>query len=135
MREPLIIAISLVAGTGDFASGCMLAACPARALRLMRVPPVQDTVFLRFTGCFVAVVGFLYLAGLLAWHGTRDPARLRAVWEITALFRLVAAAFVLIEIFQQTLPPGWLVVPIVDGFWCVTQVCLLLGGIFAFSKA
>jgi hypothetical protein len=134
MRKPLIIAISLAAGTGDFVSGWVLVACPARALRLMHVPPVQDTVFLRFVGCFVAVVGFLYLAGLLAWRSTGHPARLRGAWEITALFRLVAAAFVSVAIFRQSLSSGWLVVPLVDGFWCFTQVCLLSGGIFAFSR-
>jgi hypothetical protein len=99
----------------------------------MRVPAVDEWVFLRFVGCFVATVGLSYFIGLVSWVWD-GAARLRTVWEITIAFRLAAAVFVALQVAFQNLPWPWLSVPVVDLFWCFVQAGLLRRGIFGKSQ-
>ena len=130
MRQDFFLSISLCAGTCDFVTGLMLIFAPEAMLALMHVPAVQELVFLRFVGCFVFVVGLSYFVGLFSWWHDGKFARLRTVWELTALFRFAAASFVAIQIVKNTLSWRWLGVPLVDGFWCLLQAYLLCRGIF-----
>jgi len=130
MRVDFILSISLCAGTCDFVTGLMLIFAPEATLALMQVPAVQELVFLRFVGCFVAVVGLSYFVGLFSWWYNGKLARLCTIWELTALFRLAAGSFVVIQVTAHALSWQWLGVPLVDGFWCLVQAYFLYRGIF-----
>ena len=121
----LIAIISLLAGGGDFAAGLLMLAAPQTALRLMHVPPVSDSVWVGFVGVFVACVGLSYLLGLIAWKTIGGSCELRAVWEITAIFRLAAGSFVAVQIGLGHFDHAWITVPCADFFWACLQLAIL----------
>jgi hypothetical protein len=120
-RDKAAIAISLLAGGGDFTTGCLLALAPEWTLARMGVSPAPGILFLRFVGVFVACVGLSYGLGLLAWAMTGRRQRLRFAWELTILFRLAAGGFVAMQILSGALPWAWASVPAADGFWALIQ--------------
>src|SRR5579862_3834370 len=127
MRSRIIIGLSLGAGGGDLVTGLLLIFAPKATLALMHVPIVNELVFLRFVGCFVATVGLTYFVGLVSWK-YEGIARLRTVWELTIAFRFTAGAFVASQVATNALSWPWLSVPFFDGFWCLVQGALLRQG-------
>ncbi len=125
MKTRLVTAVSLMAGGGDFATGLLLLNQPAWTLGLLGVPIPGDLVLVQYIGVFVGCVGLIYGWGLWTYLHQGDPARLRTVWEMTALFRFSVCAFVGVSVLQTKLHPAWLSVALVDGFWALLQVALL----------
>lgn len=101
-----------LAGAMDFCTGAALLVAPVLTLRLMHVeaPATEALVFLRWVGAFVGAVGASYL--LAAWHGTEE--RLRAVFELTMIFRLAAGGYSAAAILAGWLSPAWASVPATD---------------------
>jgi len=131
---PIIIATTVVAGAGDLITGLFLVFAPEWALALMKVPTVHEPVFVGFIGCFVGAVGCSYYWGLAAWYWTGSMQRLRTVWEITMIFRVLAGGFVLFHVVAGTLVPAWLTVPITDWVWVIVQAILIHAGVFRISE-
>ena len=131
---PLIIATTVVAGAGDLITGLFLVFTPEWTLSLMNAQMVHEPVFIGFVGCFVGAVGFSYFWGLAAWHWTGSLQRLRTVWELTIIFRIVAGAFVLFHVIGGTLVSAWLSVPVVDWVWAIVQAVLIHVGVFRISE-
>lgn len=129
-RQRMIVILSVLAGGGDLTTGFLLVFAPGTALTWMQVPAINETVFLQFVGCFVAAVGISYLVGL-ASSAKVGFFRLRVVWELTAIFRLMAATFVGAEVVLRNLPWQWLSVTLVDLLWCAIQVAILCRGGFS----
>lgn len=130
-RKVAIALISLLAGSGDFLTGVLLMVAPAKALALMGTPMVKEPVLLQFVGVFVGSVGASYLLGMFDWlrpGGT--SARLRAVWELTVLFRIAAGLFVAVEIGAGGFATAWASVPATDLTWALLQAILLKLGFF-----
>lgn len=125
IQRRVIIAISLMAGGGDFASGLLLVLAPAQALAWMGAPMVKDPHLLQFVGVFVACVGASYLLGLLDWLWSGSRNRLRSVWEWTLLFRLAAGTFVAMQISLGNFAWAWVSVPLTDWTWALVQAVLL----------
>ena len=101
-----------VVGAMDFATGAGLLFFPTLTLSLMHVDAVdgQALTFLRFAGVFVAGVGLSYAWAL--WAG--GEWRLRAVFELTIIFRTGAGLFMLVAVVTGLLEPAWLTVSFVD---------------------
>lgn len=129
-QKRVIVVLSILAGGGDLATGLLLVFAPGTALALMQVPAVNEVVFLQFVGCFVAAVGISYFVGLASWTKF-GIARLRMVWELTMIFRLVAAIFVAVQVAQRNLSWPWLSVTFVDLLWCAIQAAFLCRGAFS----
>lgn len=127
MRK-VVMLISLLAGGGDLASGVLLVSKPQSALQLMRVPGVSDSVWVQFVGVFVGCVGLSYLFGLISWRMSRSTCELRAVWGLTAVFRLAVASFVITEIALRRLDHAWISVPCIDLLWACVQLAVLKTG-------
>jgi len=121
MRRGIIIALSLVAGGADLATGLLLICTPEWTLARMGVPYPPELVFLRFVGVFVACVGASYWFGLIAWWLSGCSCRLRFVWELTILFRVAVGFFVAAQILAGHLPWQWYSVPAVDWTWALVQ--------------
>jgi hypothetical protein len=119
--------LALGAGLMDFSTGLGLVFLPALMLRLMQAGPVgaEAETYLRFTGVFVALVGFSYLWGLAG-----GPARLRAVLALTAWCRLAVGAFSTWAVATGRLAPAWSSVPATDWLLAAAQAWLLWRGIF-----
>lgn len=120
-------AISLFAGVSDTATGLLLVAAPAFALRLMGVPQ-RDPTMVSFIGVFVAAVGFSYLVALARWRCNGSPVVLREVWKFTAIVRFAVGAFSSLAIARGLLEPGWWTVPAFDIAIATLQVVLLRRG-------
>lgn len=119
----------LLAGACDAGTGAALMVAPAFTVGLMGTGPAPaQAVYLRFVGAFVAAVGLAYLYPFLL-----PPRRGRwaGVVEVTALVRLVVAAFVGLAVAARALEPAWLTVTVVDAGLAVTQLGLLGRGFFA----
>lgn len=129
-RQRMIVILSVLAGGGDLTTGFLLVFAPDTALTWMQVPAINETVFLQFVGCFVAAVGISYFVGL-ASSAKVGFFRLRVAWELTAIFRLMAATFVGAEVVLRNLPWQWLSVTLVDLLWCGIQVAILCRGGFS----
>jgi hypothetical protein len=130
-RQNIIVALSLVAGGGDFVTGLLLVFIPGWTLARMGVPLVFELVFLRFVGVFVACVGASYCFGLLVWWLGGSHRRLRFAWEFTILFRVAVGAFVAAQIVGGGLLWQWSSVTVVDWSWALAQGLLLRGGLFS----
>lgn len=122
----LAAGFTIVAGATDLATGILLVAAPALALRLMRVPvPGSEALgFVRFVGAFVAAVGAMYL-----WASRRPRERLRVVLTATLLPRLFAGTFVAAAVASGGWPPAWLSVTATDYGYALIQVVLLAKGL------
>jgi hypothetical protein len=126
-RRQFVLGYSLIAGLGEAATGLLLVAAPALALRLMRVPPVTEgAIFLRWVGVFVLGVGLAYLVPLRQRRGRL--AELAAVWRLTSLLRGAVAGFVVAAVAARALPAAWLTVGIYDGVLAAGQLLLWRAG-------
>lgn len=116
---------AIVAGASDFFTGVGLVFLPQVVLPLMGVPGIEGgaLVFLRWVGAFVGAVGLSYWWALL-----RPSVGLRAVFELTILFRLAAGVFSAVAILRGWLGPVWWSVPATDFIFAGVQVWLLREG-------
>jgi len=131
-NNQLAVWLALGAGVLDLGTGLGLVAAPAVMLRLMGMNEIfGDLVYLRFVGAFVGAVGFSYLWALRQRRLTGDPALLRAVLEITIIFRLAAGGFAAWAILRGWLMPAWASVPATDFFLAAAQGWLLRRGVFS----
>lgn len=123
--KPLRLAqwFALIAGSMDLLTGVGLVFLPELTLRMMRADPVsaEALVFLQWVGAFVGSVGASYF-----WALARGgEARLRTVFEITALCRLFVGLFSAWNILQGSLALVWISVPLTDLALAGAQVWLL----------
>jgi len=130
IKKQAILWLSVVAGGADFCTGVLLICTPHLALAMMGAPQVREPVWIQYIGVFVACVGLSYIAGLLSWWRSGSQVRLKAAWELTALFRGAVGCFVAIEVLRSGLPPGWTMVVAIDWFWALLQIILLRAGFF-----
>lgn len=116
---------AIVAGASDFFTGVGLVFLPEVVLPLMGVPGIEHDalVFLRWVGAFVGAMGLNYWWALL-----RPSVGLRAVLELTILFRLAAGVFSAVAIMRGWLGPAWWSVPATDLIFAGVQVWLLREG-------
>lgn len=123
--------LALAAGSLDAGTGTGLVFAPELMVRLMRVGPVgaEAETYLRFTGVFVALVGFSYL-----WAVARDAATLRVVLTLTIGFRLAVGLFSSWAILTGRLAPAWASVPATDLLLAAVQGWLLAKGVFADAR-
>jgi H+/Cl- antiporter ClcA len=89
---------SLAVGAMDASTGLLLVFAPQFTLKLMKIPPLDPAawVFLQWIGAFVGAVGLSYLFAL------RSDQERAVVWKITALVRLVIAAFLVVIIWLRS---------------------------------
>jgi quinol-cytochrome oxidoreductase complex cytochrome b subunit len=121
----LIHATCLVAGYCDFLTGVLLLAAPAFTLASMGVTATPaEPILLRFVGVFVASVGFSYLYPWLLDPRSR-LARVRTVFEVTALVRLAVAAFVGAGVLGGALEMSWSTVAATDLAFAAVQIAAL----------
>ena len=121
----LIVAICLVAGSCDFLTGVLLVAAPAFTLVLMGMTAVPaEPILLRFVGVFVGSVGLAYLYPWALSPSAR-LARWKTVFEMTALVRLMVAAFVVAGVFGGALEVSWTTVAVTDLTLAAVQVWTL----------
>lgn len=116
---------AVFAGGADFCTGLGLVCVPQVVLPLMGlVPPAGEAlVFLRWVGVFVGTVGACYWWGLL-----RPAAGLRAMLELTLLFRVAVGLFGVVAILRGWLAPVWASVPATDLALAAAQGWLLRKG-------
>lgn len=114
-----------VAGAADFFTGAGLVLAPQQVLPLMgvAVPAGDALVFLRWVGAFVGAVGLSYWWALL-----RPTVGLRAMLELTILFRMAAGVFSAAAIARGWLGPAWWSVPATDLIFAAVQIWLLRKG-------
>ena len=124
-----VVAISLIAGLADSLTGIFLIADPGLTLRFMGVDPIAGgEVFLRYIGVFVLGVGLAYFIGLNTIRKRNDWWEMRAIWKVTAILRLCVCLFTSIAIARGALGPGWITVPLTDGFFAFLQGGFILAG-------
>ena len=113
-------------GAMDTATGIALIAAPAFTLTQMgvQVPGAEALAFVRFVGVFVGAVGASYLFAL-ALGGT---ARLRTVFEITAVVRVAAGLFTGVAVATGYFDPAWLAVTVTDLACAAVQAWVLAKG-------
>jgi hypothetical protein len=114
---------ALIAGSMDLLTGVGLVFLPELTLRVMQVAPLdaEALVFFRWVGAFVGSVGASYF-----WALARGgEARLRTVFEITALCRLFVGLFSAWSVIQGSLSLAWISVPVTDLALAGAQVWLL----------
>ncbi len=122
-RRDVAPLFALAAGLGDLGTGVALVAAPELVLRLLALPPVAETVLLRFVGVFVASVGAAYFWPFLAEPRAR-PGRLRAAFALTAVPRFAVAGFLATAVATGALAPPWLLVGGYDALVAVAQLRL-----------
>lgn len=113
--------LAIGAGAMDLGTGQGLVFAPALTLKLMSVPVpwVDALVFVRFVGVFVGSVGLSYLLAL------RGAGTLRAVFDLTRLFRAGAGTFCAVAVGLGWFAPMWLMVALTDWSLVVAQSWLL----------
>ena len=122
-----LLALLLVAGGGDLATGLSLVAAPALVLAALGLPVPDETVYLRFVGVFVGSVGAAYLYPLLL-SGASRAARIAAALEWTAGVRLAVALFVAVAVAADALAGPWLLIGAYDAALALVQLALLSRG-------
>lgn len=122
---------ALAAGACDTTTGVLLVLAPAAVTALLGVPgKLAEPIFLRWIGVFVGGVGLAYLLPFLL--GARPPgfaARLRAVFEVTALLRAAVALFVTTAVAAKALPAAWLPVAATDATLAAVQLAMIHRGV------
>ena len=129
--SPWGVCFCLAAGAGDSATGALLLLSPSVALGFLGIADVTShAVYVRFIGVFVGGVGLAYFAPwiLPRWRG--DQARVMAVIELTAFFRLAVALFVGVTCAVGALASAWLTVGVVDAGVAIVQLALRANGVF-----
>lgn len=127
IRSPLdrrVRLLAWLAGASDASTGAALLAAPELMLRLLAVPPVAEPIFLRWIGAFVLAVGLAYLYPF-ALAASRRKARLRVVFEVTAIARAAVALTVGSAILAGALAAAWWGVALFDLALAAAQVALL----------
>jgi hypothetical protein len=119
-----VLALLLVAGVGDLATGLSLVAAPALVLAALGLPAPDETIYLRLVGVFVGSVGAAYLYPLLLSGASRAP-RIAAALEWTAGVRLAVALFVAVAVAADALAGPWLLIGAYDAALALAQLALL----------
>ncbi len=122
-RRDIAPLFALGAGLGDLGTGLVLVLAPELVLRLLGLPPVAETVLLRFVGVFVASVGAAYFWPFLGEPRAR-PGRLRAAFALTAVPRVAVAVFLAAAVAAGALAPAWLLVGGYDALVALVQLSL-----------
>jgi len=122
MKRLVLIAYQMLTGLSDTATGVLLIAAPAFALRMMGLhAPVDALPFLSFVGAFVLSVGLCCLyGGYLAICGG-CAGKLSAVWLLTAIVRSSVAIFVVTQVISGALDAGWAKVAVFDAGCALIQ--------------
>ena len=115
------LALLLLAGGGDLATGLALVSAPDLVLAGLGLPAGGETVYLRFIGVFVGCVGAAYLYPLLLASERREE-RLRAALEWTAGVRLAVALFLAVAVAGGQLGWPWLGIGAYDLTCALIQV-------------
>jgi hypothetical protein len=117
-----ILTYQYLAGLSDTSTGILLLFAPAWTLTLMGVHRLPQPIeYASFVGVFVLGVGLAYLSiTRLALHAVNTP-RWQTVWVLTALIRMLVAAFLLAEILAGRMEPAWSTVALWDGALSVIQ--------------
>jgi hypothetical protein len=132
----------VAAGCGDAFTGVLLLVAPEAVIGLLGEPGVAGvtasstgpvdaftaaaTLPWRWLGVFVLGVGLVYLYPLLARRIGRP--RLPVIAEVTALLRMLVAAFVTGALLVDALPGGWWSVAVTDGLLAAAQILALQRG-------
>lgn len=125
-RAALLLAAFACAS--DTLTGLALMLAPEFALGWLHLPVPVETVFLRWIGVFVFVVGLAYAYPFL-WHEPHArAARFCAAFEMTAAARFAVASFLAVAVGTGTLEVGWLGVGGFDAALALAQIALLARG-------
>jgi len=124
MTYRLLLCYQIGVAASDSFTGIALLFAPLFTLRLMQIQ-VQNSsaIYIAWIGIFVVSVGMAcaYGAGLLLCK--KEMGRLETVWLLTAITRGLVAAFLLVNILNNTLSLAWGTVAVFDGgcalFQCV----------------
>ena len=129
MKPRLIFWYQLLAAASDGGTGLLLVFAPALTLRLMRLFAPQDAlVYLSYVGVFVLSTGLACLYGAWLARDPIDSARLETVWLLTAVTRVLVGIFVVAQIVNGSLAPGWIAVAITDALFALVQFTGLAKG-------
>lgn len=120
-RKHVIKGWSLCVGSMDAVTGLLLIFVPRLVLQLLGIKPPDETaeVFLGWMGVFITGVGLSY-----AW-ALRNAAEGELVWKITAMIRLMVAAFISWKIGSGELETAWLSVALADAAVAAIQLQIL----------
>lgn len=127
-RQRIVTALALLCGGSDTLTGLGLLIAPLPLLSAMGIHPLPaEPVFQRWIGAFVFGVGVSYLYPyFVARHDLRARfARLRTVFEVTAMMRLFVALSVGGAIAAGELERAWGTVAAFDFAVALAQVALL----------
>lgn len=120
-------ALAAGAGIADGLTGLLLITTPSTAFGLLGLPLPAETVYVRFVGVFVLVVGLLYAVPFLGSPPARN-ARLASAFESTALARCAVAMFLAAAVAAGALAGPWLRVAVFDALLAGAQGWLLATG-------
>ncbi len=123
-----VLLLAALAGASDASTGVVLMLAPRLALSALGLPVPADTIFLRWIGVFVFVVGLAYAYPFLWREPHARAARLCAAFELTAVARLAVAGFVAVAVGAGALEFGWLGVGAFDAALALAQIALLARG-------
>ncbi len=123
-KRKFLVIWSVSVGSMDALTGLLLVFAPALALKSlgMAVPSADALVFVSWIGAFVGGVGLSYGMALGEWR------RGRAVWQITALLRMLVAVLVMSRLAAHTLEAAWLTVALTDLVVAAVQMVVLRAG-------
>lgn len=120
-KKVLLNGWSACVGSMDTITGILLIFTPALVLKVLGItgPANHSCVFMSWMGVFVTSVGLSY-----AWAFENDH-QAKIIWKITAMFRLMVAAFIFYKIGAAELEAAWLLVALSDAFIGLTQLVVL----------
>jgi len=111
------ISLSLCFGSMDSITGLLLIFVPSVVLKMLGIEEPENAyfVFLSWMGVFILGVGLSYFFAL------RNPSDGRLIWKITALIRLLVAAFIGWKVMTNDLEMRWLLVASSDAMVAAFQ--------------
>jgi len=125
-----------LAGACDAVTGLLLLFAPLATLRLMGIPDMPaEPIFTQWIGAFVCSVGLSYLMPFALRDMTVRRARALALFQFTALIRLVIGIFSAVAILRGELGIAWISVPLTDLPFAITQLLFLKYGAFQAERA